>query len=142
MKAEFARDLQKKIIDDLKKIYSPKFLHHWQHPKNWGIMNDADGYAKITGPCGDTMEISIKIKGKKIETCTFDTDGCGSSIACGSILTEMVKNMKIAEAQTLIQEDLIKYCKGLPDEDKHCALLAVNTFKKALENYITSTRKK
>ena len=140
MKNEFVQDLQKKIIADLKKIYSPKMLSHWQHPKNWGIINDADGYAKITGPCGDTMEISIKINKKRIDKCTFNTDGCGSSVACGSILTEMVTNMTVVKAQTITQNDLIEYCQGLPDEDKHCALLAVSTLQQAINDYETSLK--
>jgi nitrogen fixation NifU-like protein len=62
MKEDFVKDLQNKIMIELRKIYSPKVLRHWQYPQNWGIMNDASGYGKVTGPCGDTMEISIKVE--------------------------------------------------------------------------------
>lgn len=138
MKEDITKDIQERIIADLKRIYSPKVISHWQHPKNWGILNNGNGYAKITGRCGDTMEISIIVKDKKIVKCTFDTDGCGPSIACGSILTEMVTGMIIDKAQRITQDDVLEYCKGLPDADKHCALLAVNTFQKALDAFLFS----
>ncbi|MGB3341746.1 MAG: iron-sulfur cluster assembly scaffold protein [bacterium] len=140
MKADFVKNLQNKIMVDMRKIYSPKILSHWQHPQNWGIMNDASGYGKITGPCGDTMEISIKVEDKKIVKCTFDTDGCGSSIACASIITEMVSGMAVAKARRITQSKMLQFCGGLPEEDKHCALLAVNTLQKAIDDYETTLK--
>ena len=54
-----AERIQAEILNQLKKIYSKKVIDHWQQPRNWGIIHDADGYAQVTGPCGDTVEISI-----------------------------------------------------------------------------------
>jgi len=135
MNEEFAADLQDKIMRDLKKIYSPMILKHWQSPQNWGIMNNANGYGKVTGPCGDTMEISIKVENNKIVKCTFDTDGCGTSIACGSIITEMAQGKTIDKGRKITQNEVLQYCGGLPEGDKHCALLAVNTLHKAINDY-------
>lgn len=135
MKNNFAEKLQEKIMQDLRRIYSAKVINHWQRPINWGIMNNADGYGKITGPCGDTMEMSIKVKNNKIIKCTFDTDGCGTTIACGSIVTEMVKGKTIKEARKITQNKVLQFCGGLPAEDKHCVLLAANTLQKAIDDY-------
>ncbi|KYK38121.1 MAG: hypothetical protein AYK18_08070 [Theionarchaea archaeon DG-70] len=135
MKNNFAEELQERIMLDLKKIYSAKFLNHWQHPQNWGIMNDAHGYGKITGPCGDTMKLSIKVVNNKIMKCTFDTDGCGGSIACGSMVTEMAIGKTIREARQITQGKVLQFCGGLPEEDRHCALLVANTLQKAIDNY-------
>ena len=135
MKKDFAEDLQERIMQDLRKIYSEIVINHWQKPRNWGIMNNANGYGKITGPCGDTMEISIKLKNNKIIKCTFDTDGCGTTIACGSIITEMVKNKTIKETKRITQNKLLQFCGGLPKRDKHCALLATGTLQKAIDDY-------
>jgi nitrogen fixation NifU-like protein len=135
MNDDFVKKLQDKIIRDLKKVYAPKVLWHWQHPQNWGIMNDADGYGKVTGPCGDTMEISIKVENKRIVRCTFDTDGCGSSIACASIVTEMAMQLTISKAKEITQTRVLEYCGDLPEEDRHCALLAASTLQKAIEDY-------
>ncbi len=137
MNDNFATDLQAKIMRDLKKIYSAKILDHWQNPRNWGIMNNASGYGKVTGPCGDTMEFSIKVKKNKITKCTFDTDGCGASIACGSVVTEMAQGKTISEARRITQEEVLQYCGGLPEEDKHCALLAADALQKTIDDYAT-----
>ena len=135
MKEDFTEGLQERIIQNLRKIYSPVIMDHWQNPKNWGIMNAANGYAKITGPCGDTMEISLKVQNKRIKKCTFDTDGCGVSVACGSIVTEIVKDRTITEARKITLKRVLRFCGGLPEADKHCALLAADTLQKAIDDY-------
>ena len=63
------------------------------------------------------------------------TDGCGSSIACGSITTKMVKGKNIEEACDITDMDILEALEGLPGEKRHCAKLAVETLKEALENY-------
>lgn len=131
---DFTEKLQQKILRDIRKMYSAKIIQHWQHPQNWGILNNASGYAKITGPCGDTMELSIEVKHGIITKCTFDTDGCGASIACGSIITEMAAGKTVTAAREIDQRKILAYCGGLPDQDKHCALLAVNTLQKAIDD--------
>jgi nitrogen fixation NifU-like protein len=114
---------------------------HWKNPKNWGIMHDADGYGRFTGPCGDTMEISIKVHNGLIVKCTFDTDGCGTTIACGSIITEKTRNKDIAQAQLIDQKTVLDFCGGLPKDSEHCALLAATALNKAILDYQTTRQK-
>lgn len=135
VKDNLTEDLQQRILEDIRKIYSEKVVQHWLHPQNWGILNNASGYAKITGPCGDTMELSIEVKHGVITRCTFDTDGCGTSIACGSIITEMATGKTITAAQKMDQQKMLTYCGGLPEQDQHCALLAINTLHKAIDDH-------
>ena len=104
-------------------------------PHNWGILDQCDGYARITGPCGDTMEISLRIGDGVITECTFDTDGCGATVSCGSIVTEMASGKTVARAKRIDQAAILAYCDGLPEANQHCALLAANTLQKALEDY-------
>jgi len=132
---DFVEKLQQKILRDIRRIYSETIINRWQHPRNWGILNKASGYAKITGPCGDTMELSIEVKHGVITRCTFDTDGCGTSIAFGSIITEMATGMTITAARKIDQQQMLAYCGGLPEQDQHCALLAVNTLHKAIDDH-------
>ncbi len=135
MSGDFADELQAKILREIKERYSPIVVEHWQNPRNWGVMNGADGYGKITGPCGDTMEISIIVKDNVIQKCTFDTDGCGTTVACASIITQVIAGKTIAEARKIGQADVLRYCGGLPDEDRHCALLAASTLHDAIRDY-------
>jgi nitrogen fixation NifU-like protein len=119
--------------------YSRVVAEHMRNPRNWGILSQSDGYGRITGPCGDTMEISLIMEGDMIKECTFDTDGCGATVACGSIVSEMATGKTIAEARRIDQAAVLSYCEDLPDGNKHCALLTAETLQKAIED-CTQTR--
>jgi nitrogen fixation NifU-like protein len=138
VRGDFAEKLQEMILQELRKTHSEVVIAHWRKPKNWGIMNNADGYGKITGPCGDTMEVSIRVRNDIIVQCTYDTDGCGTSIACGSVITVIAKGKTIASARRITQKQVLQFCDGLPEEDQHCALLAADTLHKAIVDYETS----
>ena len=131
---------QELIAAEMRKIYSEVTIDHSMNPRNVGNLEDADGFARVTGPCGDTMEIWLKVKDGAIAQATFYTDGCGTTIASGSMVTEMVKGKSITEAQKISQQNVLDAIGGLPDESKHCALLAANTLKEAVRDYLTTER--
>jgi nitrogen fixation NifU-like protein len=91
------------IKQEMRKIYSETAVEHSMNPRNLGDMEDADGFAKVTGSCGDTMEIWLKVKNGSIANASFLTDGCGTSIASGSMVTELAKGKSVSEAQRLSQ---------------------------------------
>jgi len=132
--------LQELIMADARKIYSETTIDHAMNPRNLGDMEDADGFAKVTGPCGDTMEIQLKVRNGTISDIRFMTDGCGTSVASGSIITELAKGKSTREAQRINQRDVLDALGGLPDESQHCALLAANTLKEATRDYLTIKR--
>jgi nitrogen fixation NifU-like protein len=116
--------------------YSETAVEHSMNPRNVGDMDDADGSAKVTGPCGDTMELWLKLKGDTIVQAKFLTDGCGTSIASGSMVTELAKGKKLSQAQKISQKDVLDALGGLPEESEHCALLAADTLKAAIKDYL------
>ena len=132
---KFAEELQEEILTEAKKEYTEQVLDHWMNPRHFGLLNEPDGYGKVTGPCGDTMEISFNVKDDKIVAVGFNTDGCGSSIVCASMTTELISGKSPDEAHGVSDEVILEALGGLPDADKHCALLAANTLEKAIENY-------
>jgi len=132
--------VQNKAIDDVKQVYSNAVVDHATNPRNVGNITGADGIGSITGPCGDTMEIWLKVNGGKILNATFWTDGCVSTIACGSMVTEMVKGKNITQALAINQNDILKILGGLPEDNHHCALLAANTVKAAIQDYIALSK--
>jgi nitrogen fixation NifU-like protein len=103
-------------------------------------MEDADGFARVTGPCGDTMEIWLRAKNGNLIDVTFLTDGCGTSLASGSMVTEMSKGKDITDALKINQQDVLRALGGLPEESQHCALLAADTLKEAIRNYRVMTK--
>ena len=129
----FARELQAQIMGKIRKQYSEVVIDHWQNPRNFRKIQNPDGYTKVTGPCGDTMEMFIKVKNEKISECGFQTDGCASSIVCGSVATELVQNKPLTQAFGVIRADeILKILGGLPESDVHCAQLAAETMRRAL----------
>ena len=131
-------EIQTSIMEDARKIYSEKVIERWLNPRNRGKVRDAEGFAKIKGPCGDTMEISFKVKDGRLSKIKFMTDGCVSSIAAGSMATELAKGKKIEEAVKISQQMILDALDVLPEESVHCALLASNTLKEAIKDYLNS----
>ena len=128
------------IKAEMKKVYSETVVEHSINPRNVGDIEDASGFAKVTGPCGDTMEIWLKVNSDTISDASFMTDGCGTTIASGSMVTEMAKGRTVFHAQKITQQDVLNALGGLPEESEHCALLAANTLKAALRDYIAMKR--
>jgi nitrogen fixation NifU-like protein len=129
-------DLQALVMADARKIYSETVIDHAMNPRNLGTIQYADGLAKITGPCGDTMEVWLKANNNTIVDINFMTDGCGTSIASGSMVTELAKGKSIGEAAKISRQDVLDALGGLPEESQHCALLAANTLKAAIRDYL------
>ena len=124
------------IQAEMRKIYSETTIDHAMTPRNVGDMAEADGFARVTGPCGDTMEIWLRIKNGTIAEASFLTDGCGTSIASGSMVTEIAKGKSVGELRKISQQDVLNALGGLPEESEHCALLAANTLKEAVRDYL------
>jgi nitrogen fixation NifU-like protein len=131
-----------KIVEELQKEvwagYSDVVIDHAQNPRNLGNIHDADGFASVTGPCGDTMKIWLKVQNSTIKQATFWTDGCGTTIATGSMVTELIRGKAVANALRMTQQDVLEALGGLPEESVHCALLAVNTLKEAAKDYLAN----
>jgi nitrogen fixation NifU-like protein len=134
------KGLEQSVMEDMRKTYSETTIDHFFNPKNLGEMSAHDGLGKLTGPCGDTMQIYLKVKDGKVTNVSFWTDGCGPSIASGSMVTELAKGKIVPEAQKITQQDILDALGGLPEDSLHCALLAANALKEAIKDYLTSKK--
>ncbi|MDT8390657.1 MAG: iron-sulfur cluster assembly scaffold protein [Lentisphaeria bacterium] len=102
---------------------------------HFGALNNADGRARITGPCGDTMEFWLAVDaGGRVTKVGFTTDGCGSSVICGEAACRIAEGALIKVVRRLEQADVLALARGVPDEHRHCALLAANTLKQAVRS--------
>ena len=124
------------VRDQMRKAYSETVIDHAMTPRNVGNMDAANGYASVTGPCSDTMEIWLKVRNDIVAEATFMTDGCGTAIAAGSMVTELAKGKPIIQTNKISQQDVLDALGGLPEESQHCALLAANTLKEAAKDYL------
>lgn len=93
-----------------------------------------DGYGKNLGDCGDTVEIFLHVKGGKIVDAAFDIDGCVNTYACANTVANKVRGQPLDFAWNVTPEVVIDYLKSLPEENYHCAELAVGALYLALSD--------
>jgi NifU-like protein involved in Fe-S cluster formation len=98
------------------------------------VMLEPDGHALLVGSCGDVMEIFLRVCDARVKNAAFMTDGCGPTVACGSMLTRMAQGKTLDAAAAIEAADLIVVLDGLPPEHIHCATLAVDTLRQALSS--------
>ena len=128
--------LQEMVIAGMRKVYSETVIDYAMNPRNLGRLDDADGFARVTGSCGDTMEMWLKVRDNTITGATFLTDGCATTVVAGGMVTELCRGKSIAQALKINQMDVLNALGGLPEESHHCALLAANTLKEAVRDYL------
>lgn len=119
-------------------MYTKEVMDHFEHPRNVGEIENADGIGKVGNPkCGDIMKMYIKVDGDVISDVKFKTYGCGSAIATSSIATEMIKGHTIEDALKLSNQAVVKALGGLPAHKIHCSVLAEQAIKAAIADYYT-----
>ncbi len=117
-------------------LYSEKVMDHFQHPRNVGVIENADGIGEVgNAKCGDIMKIYLKIDGGIVSDVKFETFGCGSAIASSSMATEMIKGKPVSEALKLSNQAVAEALDGLPAYKMHCSVLAEEAIKAAVKDY-------
>ena len=126
----------------MKNNYNEKVKDHFYNPRNVGEIKNADGIGTVGNPqCGDIMTIYLKIKNNKIFDIKFKTYGCAAAIASTSIATELVKGMKLEDAEKITREDIANELGGLSAIKMHCSNLASDAIHEAIKNYKNKKRK-
>jgi NifU-like protein involved in Fe-S cluster formation len=118
--------------------YTQKVLEHFMHPHNVGKLEKPDAVATEGSPaCGDMVRLYLKVdeKTKMITDIRFESYGCASNIATGSIITDLAKGKSLEDAKKLDWKTAADALGGLPPVKVHCAVLAVDALRTAIENY-------
>jgi nitrogen fixation NifU-like protein len=118
--------------------YNEIVLEHFKHPHNVGELEDADGKAIEGSPaCGDMVSVTIKVDPEKntIDDIKFQSYGCASNIATGSIITDLAKGKTLDEAKSVTWKDASEELGGLPAIKAHCSVLAVEGLRAAIRDY-------
>jgi nitrogen fixation NifU-like protein len=139
---DFVQDLQSRIYDETKEAYGDVAFERWLNPLYMGSIDNPDGYGRVTGSCGDTMQIFLKFENDKIKEASFQTDGCGSSAVCGSFAAEMAIGKNPDEIIEITGEAILEKLGGLPKEEEHCAFLSAETLQEALHEYMIKQTKR
>lgn len=115
--------------------YSDKAIRYFQARENIGVIEEADQITDLTGPCGDSMKISLNIQGDKISDAKIQVLGCPGAVASGCAVVNLAKGKTVQEASQIDLDVLYKELEKLPEKKIHCARLALKTLQKALEAY-------
>lgn len=108
-------------------------------PLTFGPLREAHGNARLTGPCGDTMEFWVRLDEERVEFATFTTDGCEHSLRCGAAMAALACGHPLDERFALEPADILAVAGNIPEDSAHCAVLALNTFRSALEQALPAT---
>lgn len=115
--------------------YSDKAIEYYLKKANVGSIENPSVHEMYTGPCGDTMEVYLKIESNIIKDAKFQAVGCAGAFSSGSALMDIVKGKTLDEAEKIDEKDIIKFIGGIPKQKFHCTCLAKRTLQRALEKY-------
>jgi len=139
----FEKQMKDEVYEMLSESgYSDKAIEYFQAKENIGIIKDAEQITGLTGPCGDTMKISLHILDDKINDAKIQVLGCPGAVASGCAVVKLAKGKSLEEASRIDLDFLYKELEKLPDQKIHCARLALKTLHKALEEYELKGRAK
>lgn len=99
-------------------------------------MGNASCSGKVTGRCGETMEIYLDVDGEHIRDASFFTDGCRFSVLCGAVATLLAKGKTMDEAAEIGGDTILEVLDKIPQEDVHCAYLAGETLQAAIHDWM------
>ena len=129
------------VVDLLKKSgYSNKAIEYYIKKVNVGEIKDPSVRFAYTGPCGDTMEVFLKIESNVIKDAKFRAIGCAGAFTSGSALMELIKGKTLEQAEKIEENDIINHLGGIPKQKIHCACLAKRTLQKAIGQYRKKTK--
>ena len=133
---DLLQQLQDQILQKTKEVYGEIAFERWLNPLYTGSLKEPDGHGRLRGVCGDTMEIFLKFENDRVKKASFQTDGCGPSVICGSFAAEMSLGKSPDELLEITGEAIMEILGGLPKEEAHCAFLAAQTVQEALNEYM------
>ena len=136
----FVNELQNQIYEEMRAAYGQVAYERWLKPLFVGAIENPDGYGRVTGSCGDTVEIFLRFEHKMVKDARFQTDGCAASMICASFAAELACGKNVEEVAKISGDTILSILGGLPKEDRHCAYLAAATLQEALGNYVDNAR--
>ncbi len=129
-------------LEDLKRrlraIYSETTTDHILNPRNTEPITNSDGYAEIQSGDRESLKIWISVRNDIVSDSAFWTNGCAATIACGSMVTELVKGKTVTEGLSIAAADIANALADLPEGNFHCAELAAGALRLALKDCLVT----
>ena len=115
--------------------YADKAIDYFLNQANMGLLPDANQVSELTGHCGDTMKISLKIEDDVIRDAKIQVLGCPGAVASAMAAMDMIRGKSVKDAWALRDADVFRELEALPDQKQHCIRLTIKTLQKALTEY-------
>ena len=115
--------------------YSQKAIDYYLEQSNMGSLSDADQVSELTGPCGDTMKVYLKLEEGRIQDAKIQVLGCPGAVASAMVAMDLAKGRTVEEALEIKDRDIVRILEELPEQKVHCVRLAVKALEKALNDY-------
>jgi nitrogen fixation NifU-like protein len=119
--------------------YSEKAISYYLEKPNMGSLPEADQVTELTGPCGDTMKVYLKLNQGRIEDAKYQVLGCPGAVASAMALVDLIKGESLENALLIKDRDIFRCLVEIPDQKQHCIRLAVKTLEKAIHEYKEKT---
>jgi nitrogen fixation NifU-like protein len=116
--------------------YSQKAIDLYIEKANMGSLSDADQVSELTGPCGDTMKVYLKLEEGRIRDAKIQVLGCPGAVASAMVAMDLAKGRTVEEALEIKDRDIVRILEELPEQKVHCVRLAVKALEKALNDYV------
>jgi nitrogen fixation NifU-like protein len=115
--------------------YSQKAIDYYLDKPSMGCLADADQVTELTGPCGDTMKVYLKVNDNQISDAKIQVLGCPGAVSAAMVAMELAKGKTLDDAYDIKDRDIYRILEQLPEQKQHCIRLAVKTLQKAIQEY-------
>ncbi len=123
------------LKETYRQTYSEVAADHMVFPRNSGELAGHNAFGIINDEHNDMLAIWLQVEDGRIEGIAFSGEDCVACTACGSAVTELARGKTLEEAMKITPQDVLESLQGLPEEDQHCARLAVETLRAAIQDY-------
>lgn len=115
--------------------YSLKAISYYLEKPHMGSIADAELKTEMTGTCGDTMGVFVKMNNGTIADAKYRVLGCAGAVSAAMAVVDLIKGHSLDFARALDDGDIFKVLEEIPVQKHHCIQLAVKTLHKAIDEY-------
>jgi NifU-like protein involved in Fe-S cluster formation len=124
-------------------MYNEIISDHFMNPRNTGEIKSPDFIVEVSNPiCGDTVHVYLNVSNQIITDVKYLAYGCSGSIATASILSELIKNRKLHELQSITRLDMEGLLGELEPSQTHCIDFGLEVMKRCSEPELYVYQKK
>jgi nitrogen fixation NifU-like protein len=115
--------------------YSKTAIDYYINKPHMGQIPDAEISSEMTGTCGDTMGIYIKLDNGVVGEAKYQVMGCAGAVSAAMAVVDLIKGKDLDYARSIDDGTVFKVLEEIPVKKHHCIQLAVKTLHKALDEH-------